>query len=1012
MEYFFKDINLGKFLQTEKSFYLIKRENILNFIKEEFNSKKIILIHSPIGYGKTTLCYQIIDELKEKDIKFIYYCINEDDKKFDSFFNHLIYGINQLLPNFGLYILELLKKTYYFKPIINSFFNEIIYKIKNDFVFIFDDIDIIQNENHFIEFLNHFTKYTPQNIKMILSTCKDINFDFLNRLKIENKILFISKNLLSFNEKEIKELGQKFNISFSDFEANLIKKKTDGWILYLIYFINYLKEKCCEENTLFEIIEGIETDKKEIFNYIENEIFKKLNKKEKKFLIFYSYFENIKPSIFEKILNIKKAQNFLYKIYKQIPYLIEKKDNSYILHPIFKEFLKIKINKKEEMNLFNKIGYYYEKRKDIKKSMEFYLNSKSFDKVAKLFLKYYKILIRNKEYILIKRILENLPLKYYEKYPLFYYYKANISIVLEKKTEEAEKNLKILEKKEIENKEIKIKALKALIFETKGEFQEALKIYEELIKEIKDKNLMKSCLINLGVLKGKSGHLEEAKEIFEKLFKIKNMELNIFDEITLKNNLFVIELEMGNYKIYQEILNFFEKYYLIYPYNLIPIAINLISLEILLGKINEAEKHIEWFFEKAMDTQNDFYKGIAYKFLGDIESLKGNYEKSEKILEKALKIGERAKEAKNKIYISFIENFIRKKDIKNLEKWVNLFEKEFPNEDLKINFYKGKLNILKKEYEEAKNILENCLNKFSHDKFFNTLILWNIAIAEYNLKNYEKAIKIAKELKKIIEENEYDFLFNTQDKEEIKILEKIGLKEKEEKILVIKEIPHIFSVSFFGNFKIFDENGELKIYFRSNKILSLFAFLIYKSQFYNSDILIDMYWREIDFENAKNNLYVAICNINNQFKNIIKEKIIVKTKEGYGINPEIKIKKDTDEFEKYLNEARNLKGEEYIEILEKAKKIYKGDFLQNLYDFWVEEKKSYYKNLYLNILENLGKIYKEKGEDYKAIINYEEYLKINPYNEKIIQNLIEIYEKLKDFKKILKLKNLYRKIPL
>jgi len=1010
MEYFFKDINLGKFFQREKPFYLIKREDILNLIKEEFNSKKLILIHSPIGYGKTTLCYQIIDELKEKDIKFIYYSINEDDKKLHSFFYHLIYGINQLLPNFGLYILELLKKTYHFKPIINSFFNEIIYKIKSDFVFIFDDIDIIQNEKHFIEFLNHFTKYTPSNIKMILSTCKDINFDFLNRLKIENKILFVSKDLLSFNEKEIKEIGQNFNIYFSDFEANLIRKKTDGWILYLIYFLNYLKKRY-KENTLFEIIEEIETDKKEIFNYIENEIFKKLNKKEKKFLIFYSYFENIKPSIFEKILNIKKTENFLYKIYKQSPYLIEKRNNSYILHFIFKEFLKIKINKKEKMNLFNKIGYYFEKRKDIKKSMEFYLNSKNFDKVAKLFLKYYKILIRNKEYILVKKILDDLPLKYYEKYPILYYYKANISIILEKKTEEAEKILKILEKKEIENKEIRIKALKALINEIKGEIQESLKIYEELVKEIKEKNLLKSCLINLGTAKGKIGKLKEAKEIFKKIYEIKGIRLNIFDEITLKNNLFVIELEMGNYKIYQEILNFFEKYHLIYPYNLIPIAINLISLEILLGKINEAQKHIEWFFEKAMDTQNDFYKAIAYKFLGDIESSKGNYEKSEKILEKALKIAEGVKEAENKICLSFIENFIRKKDIKNLEKWINIFEKEFQKEDLKINFYKGKLNILKKEYEKAKIYLENCLNQFSHDKFFNTLILWNIVIVEYNLKNYEKAIKISKELKKIIEENEYDFLFDTQDKDEVKIIEKIGLKEKKE-IFIKEEIPSIFYVSFFGNFKIFDENGELKIYFRSNKILSLFAFLIYKSQFYNSDILIDMYWREIDFENARNNLYVAICNINNQFKNIIKEKIILKTKEGYGINPEIKIKKDTDEFEKCLTEARNLKGEECIEILERAKKIYKGDFLQNLYDFWVEEKKSYYKNLYLNILENLGKIYKEKGEDYKAIINYEEYLKINPYNEKIIQDLIEIYEKLKDFKKILKLKNLYRKIPL
>lgn len=80
--------------------------------------------------------------------------------------------------------------------------------------------------------------------------------------------------------------------------------------------------------------------------------------------------------------------------------------------------------------------------------------------------------------------------------------------------------------------------------------------------------------------------------------------------------------------------------------------------------------------------------------------------------------------------------------------------------------------------------------------------------------------------------------------------------------------------------------------------------------------------------------------------------------------------------------------------------------MQNLYDFWVEEKRGYYKNLYLNILEDLGKIYKEIGEVNEASLNFEEYLKINPYEERIYKELIKIYEELKVPDRIKKIQDL------
>ncbi|MEO0262456.1 MAG: BTAD domain-containing putative transcriptional regulator [candidate division WOR-3 bacterium] len=1004
MEYL--DLNLGKFLIKESSKFIIPRKKILKILKENTQNNKVILISAPPGYGKTIFLSSVINEFK--DFKFFYYNLNEEDKDFYKFILYLIFGIRKIIKNFGGYLLEFIKTSPPYEKIIKNFTNEVIRKAKGNIIIIFDDFHHIQDEKFAHYFLNYFLNNTPFSIKLILSSRKvfDENIEIFRKLNIKGEVLHLSKDLLSFTEEEIKNFAEFFGIKLKESEVKKIKELSEGWALYLHWLFKEMEGK---HLSFPYIINKIKTYPEGIFNYINKEIFSKFNSKDKRFLSFYALVEEKEIPILARILNIKNFKKILEKLYLKAPCILEKRNDFYILHPLFKEFLKRKLKKVYSKEIFNKLAKYYESR-NIRKGILFYLRAKNFEKLTEIFLKNLEYFLKNREYHFIHYICENIPFKYYKKYPLLFYHRIYLKIIWEKKVNEGEKLLKILEKLKFKEKEVKVKLLKALLYDHKNEIDKAIEMYKKIIKITEDKELIKSCLVNLGISEGRKGNLEEAKIYFLDALKITQRK-NILEDININTNLFIIEIEYGNYEIYEKMLELWEKYYLLCPYSLLVFTINLISLEIVLNKIEEAEKHLEWFFEKVFDTSNDFYIGLAYEFFGDIASLKGNFEEAEEFLNKALKMAEEKNimELKYRIGLSFIENYIRKRDIEKLRKWIYLIEKEFGG--LKeINFYKGKLKFLEGKYEDAKKCFESYLKIPLKNKFFNTIVLYNLMLTEYKLKNYQKAKEIYKNIDFLIKEK-YDFLVKNLTTQEKEIIGSLGVIERRRQKIEVKEKKfYILDVCFFGNFELYHNSHKLEIYFRTRKYLSLFAFLLFKSQFFHPDILIEMYWKEMELNKAKNNLYVAVNRINKEFRKILNRKVIIKTNEGYGINPEIRIKKDIDDFEGNIKMAKNYKFkndiEKTIEYLEKAKKIYRGDFLQNLYDFWVEEKREYYKNIYLNILKDLGEIYKEIGELNESSLNFEEYLKTNPYDDKVYNELIKIYEELKVPEKIKKIQNL------
>lgn len=127
----------------------------------------------------------------------------------------------------------------------------------------------------------------------------------------------------------------------------------------------------------------------------------------------------------------------------------------------------------------------------------------------------------------------------------------------------------------------------------------------------------------------------------------------------------------------------------------------------------------------------------------------------------------------------------------------------------------------------------------------------------------------------------------------------------------------------------------------------------------SKDTLIDVFWGEADFAVVDKNFHPTISHIRKalNYQQKLKQNFLLYQDGAYQFAPAFSYYIDTEEFERLVKEGHAARRERDVEhcmkAYEGAIELYRGDFMEGVYDDWAEEQRGYLREQYLRILESL-----------------------------------------------------------
>lgn len=167
--------------------------------------------------------------------------------------------------------------------------------------------------------------------------------------------------------------------------------------------------------------------------------------------------------------------------------------------------------------------------------------------------------------------------------------------------------------------------------------------------------------------------------------------------------------------------------------------------------------------------------------------------------------------------------------------------------------------------------------------------------------------------------------------------------------------------------------GDLTVKLPTSRGLSLLKYLLlHHKQNIPREVLMDIFWPDAEPETARNNLNVAIHSLRRALRTVIFLPVIVFEDGAYGLEPNLQVWLDVEEFERCVKAGQRLEARNQLTAAvaeyEASISLYQGDFLeQNPYEEWTVLDRERLRVAYLDTLDRLSQIYFSQ-ERYAACI--------------------------------------------
>lgn len=491
-------------------------------------ARKLTLVSSPAGFGKTTLLCEFASS-SQRPVAWV--SLDEDDNDLIRFLSYTLAALRNVDPGLSDSVLAMLQTRN--PERIEKILTVLINEIADEFapaVLIFDDYHLITSQAVH-EALAFIIEHKPEQLHIIISTRADPLLP-LARLRARHQMIEIRENDLRFTTAETSEfLNQVMGLELRDDEVFAMESRTEGWVTGL----QLAALSLIEQDNKSEFITSFAGSNRYILDYLGQEVLAGQDERTRLFLLQTSILERLTAPLCEAITGLPDAQEILEYLEYNHLFLIplDQERRWYRYHHLFAEFLSKLLHQTQPDQipaLHRKASRWFEAEGHIDEAIDHALSAGEHEIAMNLIEEIAETRLMRSETMAIKLWVERLPAEVVASRPSLELNYAWAIILMGSTMEEIEPRLQSVDTDGVENYlDGSAAALRALMASMAGDFVSSRDFSARALELLpEDKLFLRSMVAdNLGMVQILSGDYEGAIEAFDQAAELSQQAGNL-----------------------------------------------------------------------------------------------------------------------------------------------------------------------------------------------------------------------------------------------------------------------------------------------------------------------------------------------------------------------------------------------------------------------------------------------------------------------------------------------------